>query len=67
RTIEGVAVTRLFHFRDDLIIQVRAAPSGGGSLVEMRSKSRDGVGDVGANYKRINGFFASLSATGTPH
>ncbi|HZY60830.1 MAG TPA: DUF1499 domain-containing protein [Candidatus Binataceae bacterium] len=67
RTIEGVAVTRLFHFRDDFIIQVRPAASGGGSLVEMRSKSRDGVGDVGANYKRIKGFFASLSAAGTPH
>jgi uncharacterized protein (DUF1499 family) len=67
RTIEGIAVTPLFHFRDDFVIQVRPAASGGGSLVEMRSKSRDGVGDVGANYKRIKGFFVILSAAGSPH
>lgn len=60
RSIEGIAVTPLFHFRDDFVIQVRPASSG--SLVEMRSKSRDGVGDVGANYKRIKAFFASLSS-----
>jgi uncharacterized protein (DUF1499 family) len=66
RTIEGIAETQLFHFRDDFVIQVRPAPSG--SLVEMRSKSRDGVGDVGANYKRIQAFFATLSsATASAH
>jgi uncharacterized protein (DUF1499 family) len=65
RSIEGVAITRLFRFRDDFVIQVRPAPSG--SLVEMRSKSRDGVGDAGANYKRIKSFFKSLSAAGKAH
>jgi uncharacterized protein (DUF1499 family) len=60
RTIEGIALTSLFHFRDDFVIQVRPGPSG--SLVEMRSKSRDGVGDVGANYKRIKTFFTVLSS-----
>jgi uncharacterized protein (DUF1499 family) len=65
-TIEGIAMTPLFHFRDDFIIQVRPASSSG-SLVEMRSKSRDGVGDVGANYKRIKGFFASLASTADAH
>ena len=66
RTIEGIAETRLFHFRDDFVIQVR--PGSSGSLVEMRSKSRDGVGDVGANYKRIQAFFADLSsATASAH
>ena len=64
RTLEGIAVTRLFHFRDDFVIQVR--PAANGSVVEMRSKSRDGVGDVGANYKRIKAFFAGLSAAGVP-
>lgn len=65
RSLEGVATTNLFRFHDDFIIQVR--PASNGSLVEMRSKSRDGEGDVGANYKRIQSFFASLSAAGTPH
>ena len=61
RTIEGVATTRLFHFQDDFVIQVR--PASGGSEVEMRSKSRDGKGDVGANYKRITAFFRTLTAS----
>lgn len=58
-TLEGVATSSLFHFKDDFVIQVRAA-GGGGSLVEMRSKSRDGVGDFGVNYNRIEDFFARL-------
>ncbi len=62
RTVEGVATTRLFRFRDDFVIQVRPAPAGSGSIVEMRSKSRDGQGDVGANYKRIEGFFTTVAA-----
>jgi uncharacterized protein (DUF1499 family) len=56
RSIEGVGTSALFHFNDDFVIQVRPAP-GGGSLVEMRSKSRDGKGDLGANYHRIKSFF----------
>lgn len=55
RSIEGVATSMLFHFKDDFVIQVRPAP-GGGSLVEMRSKSRVGEGDLGANYTRIMSF-----------
>jgi uncharacterized protein (DUF1499 family) len=42
---------------DDFVIQVRPAPDGTGSLIEMRSKSRDGIGDFGVNYKRIRMFF----------
>ncbi len=60
RTIEGVATSSLFHFQDDFVIQVRPG-EGGGSLLEMRSKSRDGVGDLGANYLRIEKFFASVT------
>jgi uncharacterized protein (DUF1499 family) len=60
-TLEGVATSRLFHFHDDFVIQVRPGTNGG-SLVEMRSKSRDGKGDFGANYKRIKAFFARLGA-----
>ncbi len=58
-TVEGVATSQLFHFQDDFVIQVRPA-DGGGSLVEMRSKSRDGVGDGGVNYRRIEAFFDRL-------
>jgi uncharacterized protein (DUF1499 family) len=59
RTIEGVATSGLFKFQDDFIIEVRPA-DGGGSLVEMRSKSRDGKGDLGTNYHRIMSFFRIL-------
>jgi uncharacterized protein (DUF1499 family) len=56
RQIEGIATSSLFRFKDDFVIQVRPA-EGGGSLIEMRSKSRDGKGDFGANYNRIQSFF----------
>ncbi len=56
--LEGIATSRLFHFHDDFVIEVR--PHDGGSIVEMRSKSRDGKGDIGANAKRIESFFAKL-------
>ncbi|HLW70752.1 MAG TPA: DUF1499 domain-containing protein [Candidatus Binataceae bacterium] len=56
RQLEGVATSWLFRFQDDFVIQVRPA-DGGGSLLEMRSKSRDGKGDFGANYNRIQSFF----------
>jgi uncharacterized protein (DUF1499 family) len=59
RTLEGTATSMVFLFKDDFVIQVRAADSSG-SLVEMRSKSRDGKGDLGTNYNRIESFFRLL-------
>ena len=55
-TIEVVATSKLWHFNDDVVIQVRPAPDGA-SLIEMRSKSRDGIGDFGVNARRIRRFF----------
>ncbi len=55
-TIEAVATSKLFHFNDDVVIQIRPTPDGE-SLIEMRSKSRDGIGDQGVNARRIRGFF----------
>lgn len=63
-TIEGYATSGLFHFNDDFIIQLRPGEAGG-SLLEMRSKSRDGIGDFGVNYKRIKSFFAAVSPDST--
>jgi uncharacterized protein (DUF1499 family) len=62
RTIEGVATSALFRFQDDFVIEVRPA-DGGGSLVEMRSKSRDGKGDLGTNYTRIKDFFRLIQGS----
>lgn len=58
RALEGVDTTRLFRFKDDFVIEVR--PEDGGSVIQMRSKSRDGKGDIGANAARIEAFFAKL-------
>jgi uncharacterized protein (DUF1499 family) len=60
RTVEGVATSTIFQFKDDFVIQVEPAADGADSLVEMRSKSRDGKGDLGVNYNRIESFFAAL-------
>jgi len=56
--LEGVATSGFFRFRDDFVVEVR--PHEGGSIVQMRSKSRDGQGDIGANAARIKAFFAKL-------
>jgi uncharacterized protein (DUF1499 family) len=55
-TLEAVATSKLWHFNDDVVIQIRPAPDGA-SLIEMRSKSRDGIGDFGVNARRIRHFF----------
>ena len=59
-TIEAFAESALFHFKDDVVIRVR--PAGGGSRIDMRSKSRDGKGDFGVNAARIRAFAAALGA-----
>jgi len=56
--LEGVATSRLFRFKDDFVVEVR--PQAAGSVVQMRSKSRNGKGDVGANAARIKAFYAKL-------
>ena len=56
---DAVDTTLWFGFKDDVTVRVAAAP-GGGSRVDVRSKSRVGVSDVGANAKRIRSFRAKL-------
>jgi len=56
--IEAVAVTRVFGFEDDVAIRVRG--DGGRSRLDMRSKSRDGRGDIGANAERIRAYLAAV-------
>jgi uncharacterized protein (DUF1499 family) len=52
--IEATDTTRLFRFVDDVVIRIR--PDGAGAVVDVRSKSRDGKGDMGANAARIRAF-----------
>lgn len=58
RTMQAVARTRLFRFEDDIVIRIRE--SAGQSIVDLRSRSRLGRGDRGANAARIAAFIALL-------
>jgi uncharacterized protein (DUF1499 family) len=51
-------VSTIFRFVDD--ITVRIVADGPGSRIDMRSKSRDGKSDLGANAARIRVFFDAL-------
>jgi uncharacterized protein (DUF1499 family) len=57
--IEATDTTFWFGFKDDVVIRVRAANSG--SRIDVRSKSRVGVSDLGTNAARIRGYLAELS------
>ncbi len=59
--IEATDTTFWFRFKDDVVIRIQ--PSGdGGSLIDARSTSRVGVGDVGTNAARLRSFFERLEA-----
>lgn len=52
--IEAVDTTAVMAFKDDIVIRVRSDEDG--SLVDLRSASRVGVSDLGANAARIRAF-----------
>jgi uncharacterized protein DUF1499 len=62
RTIEGVETSFLFRFSEDFVIQVRPGTGPKTSLVEMRSRSRNQVGDFAANYNRIVDFLGLVKS-----
>lgn len=52
--LEARQTSRLFQFVDDVVLRVRPDPADPGrSVVDIRSKSRDGRGDLGVNARRI--------------
>lgn len=53
--IQAEATSRIFRFVDDIVIRVRLVEPGW-ALVDVRSKSRVGRGDLGANAARIVAF-----------
>ena len=57
--IEAVDRTFWFGFRDDVVIRAREAGEGG-TLLDVRSASRVGQGDVGTNARRIRDFLGRL-------
>ncbi|MEX2241047.1 MAG: DUF1499 domain-containing protein [Burkholderiales bacterium] len=58
--IEATDTTFWFGFKDDVVIRVEG--DGAGSRVDVRSVSRVGVGDVGANAKRIRAYLRALGS-----
>jgi len=56
--IEAVATTRWFRFRDDVVVRIR--PDGAGTRIDVRSKSRIGLSDLGANARRVRAYIALL-------
>lgn len=57
--IEATDTTFWFGFKDDVVIRI--AESGNGSRLDIRSKSRVGQSDVGANAARIRAFIDRLT------
>ena len=60
--LEAVDTSTFFRFKDNVLVRVRRAPDGTGSLVDMRSISRVGASDVGVNAKRVRGFLRDLQS-----
>ena len=56
--IEATATTFWFGFKDDVVIRISA--DGAGSHLDIRSKSRIGGSDVGANAARIRRFISEF-------
>ncbi len=57
--IEATATTRFLRFKDDVVIRVRTTD--GGTRLDIRSASRVGSSDFGANAKRIRAFLHELN------
>ncbi len=60
--IEATQTSRLFRFVDDVVVRVR--PHASGSIVDVRSRSRVGRGDLGVNAARIRAFRAKFADLG---
>ena len=58
--IEATDRTFWFGFEDDVVVRITAA-DGRGSRVDIRSLSRIGVGDLGANARRVREFLDALT------
>ncbi|UTA46560.1 DUF1499 domain-containing protein [Simiduia sp. 21SJ11W-1] len=58
--IEAYEETLFFGFKDDVVIRVMTTEAG--TVVDVRSVSRVGRSDLGANAKRIKRFLAALKA-----
>ena len=58
--VEATETTTLWGFKDDVVIRIRDHESGG-TAVDLRSVSRVGRSDLGANAKRIERFLQAFN------
>ena len=56
--LEAAATTRLLRFKDDIVVRMRSGEAG--TRIDVRSKSRVGRSDLGANARRIRRLFDAL-------
>lgn len=59
--IEATATSAWFGFKDDVVVRVKMSASG--SRVDVRSASRVGKSDVGANARRIRAYLGKVAAS----
>lgn len=60
--IEAADTSFWFGFVDDFIVRIR--PDGDGAMIDLRSKSRVGVSDLGANAQRVRTFIEKFEDAG---
>jgi hypothetical protein len=60
--LEATASVSFIRFKDDVVVRVVPTSDGKASIVDMRSVSRIGVGDLGVNARRIRAFLKALAA-----
>ena len=60
--IESVATSRFFGFKDDFIVRLRPGKHDDETRVDLRSQSRVGLSDLGANAKRVRIFMEKFRA-----
>ena len=60
--IEATETTFWYGFKDDVVIRIRPS-EGGGSVLDIRSVSRVGGSDIGANAARIRKFLTIMGKT----
>ena len=58
--LEATDTTAFFGFKDDVVVRVR--PSAAGARVDLRSKSRVGLSDVGTNARRARAFLKLVAS-----
>lgn len=59
--IEATATTRVFRFKDDVVIRIR--PAVNGSRLDARSASRVGSSDFGVNARRLRALLNDINST----